>query len=319
VAFFACCLIDALERHTKLSLAGFEPSMPELQPQPLRLELSLSRIDPPRPLFEPCSGRFELSFGKSQAAFKCLNEVVDLEGMALIPKDSYARLSFFASRAEQWVERADEIGLSETSAEAIAKAVAAAKEARAEASLAAEAAKSATARANLADETLTRLGAAAIRTIKAFAVSQPNEADESTVYSAASLDRPQRPGPKRRTQGERDAAVPRISNVSATPDAHGNVRLRWETVRGATMGAGAGMSYMVSRRIDNGPEALIAMVGGPGPGRTSSTYLDDAVPIGTRSLFYTITPSQGGGVGTANTASVQFGRTPSMAQARVAA
>jgi hypothetical protein len=285
----------------------------------LRLELSLSRIDPPRPLFEPCSGRFELSFGKSQAAFKCLNQAVELESMALIPKDSYARLSFFANRAQQWLERADEIGLSEASAEAIAEAVAAAKEARAAASLAAEAAKSATARANLADEALTRLGAAAIRTIKAFAVSQPDESGESAVLIAASIDAPQRPGPKRRTQSERDHAVPRVINVKATPDSFGNVRLRWETVRSATMGAGAGMSYMVSRRIDNGPEALIAMVGGPGPGRTSSTYLDDAVPIGTRSLFYTITPSQGGGVGQANTAFVQFGRVSHMTVARTAA
>lgn len=239
--------------------------------------------------------------------------------MALIPKDSQARLSFFATHAPHWVERADEIGLTASSAEAVADAVTAAKEARAAAYAAAEAAKSATLLANAADEALTRVGAAAIRTIKAFAASQPSEIDESTVYTAALIDAPHRPGPKRRTQGERDAAVPRISNVSATPDAHGNVRLRWETVRGATMGAGAGMSYMISRRIDNGPEALIAMVGGPGPGRTSSTYLDDAVPIGTRSLFYSITPSQGGGVGTANTATVQFGRTPSMAQARAAA
>ena len=323
MTFIALSLTHALERRTKLSVAGFEPSLPELQPQRSRLELSLRRIDPSRPLFELCLVVIELSFAKSRAAFKCLNKAVDLEGMALIPKDSYARISFFASRAEQWLERADEIGLSETSAEAIAEAVAAAREARAEASIAAEAAKSATARANLADETLTRLGAAAIRTIKAFAVSQPSESDEYAVLNAASIDRPQRPGPKRRTQGERDAAVPRISNVNATPDSFGNILLRWETVRGATMGAGAGMSYMISRRIDGGPEALIAMVGGPGPGRTSSTYLDDAVPIGARTLSYSVTPMQHGGIGKAASVGVVFGRVASptthTAPARVAA
>lgn len=228
--------------------------------------------------------------------------------MALIPKDSQARLSYFATRAPQWVERADEIGLNEVSAQAIQDAVTAAKEAKTAAYEAAEAAKFATARANLADESLTRLGAAAIRTIKAFAVSQPDPAESSAVLIAAGIDPPHRPGPRRRTQGERNDAVPRVINATATPDAYGNVQLRWESVRGATMGAGAGMSYAIARRIDAGPESLLAMVGGPGPGRTSSTYTDTAVPFGARTIFYTVTPRQGGGVGQSSTAFVQFGR-----------
>jgi hypothetical protein len=312
-------LIDAFERRLNLQEAGFRPAAPELQPWRWRLELSRRRIEPLHPLFEPCFGRFELPFTKLQRALKRFDQTAELVGMALIPKNSQARLSFFATRAEQWLERAGEIGLSKASAGAVVAAVAAAAEARAAAVSAAEAAKAATARANLADENLTRLGAAAIRTIKAFAASQPDPSDESGVLIAASIDPPRRPGPKHRTQVERDNAVPRVITAVAAPDALGNVRLRWESVRGATMGAGAGMSYTIARRVNNGPRSLLAMVGGPGPGRTSSTYLDEAVPIGARSIVYTITPSQGGGVGRAANAYVQFGRNLGEGEARAAA
>lgn len=227
--------------------------------------------------------------------------------MALIPKDATGRLAYFTTHAPIWLERAAEIGLDEEQAQAVLEAVEAAKAAQLAANMAAEAAKSATLRWNFADELMTRLGAGALRSIKACAAGQPTPTDESAVYTAAQVDRPNRPGPKRRDQAERNNAVPRVNTINATPDSFGNVRLRWTAVRGATMGAGAGMAYEIARAIDGGPEALIGVVGGPGAGRTSNTFTDEHVPHGARNIFYRVTPMQGGGVGTSSSATVRFG------------
>ncbi len=225
--------------------------------------------------------------------------------MALIPKDSASRLSFFNTHAPIWEERAAEIGLSPEQASEVVAALAAAKEAQWQANIAAEAAKSATARWNLAEETLVKAGANAIRVIKAFAASQPESPND--VYIAASIDAPARTGPKRRTQIERNNAVPNISRLEARPVANGQIDLSWQTFRGATMGAGAGMMYTIARRVDNGPETTIGVIGGPGPGRTSSTFRDERVPARARSITYSVTPMQGGGVGATKNTTVTFG------------
>lgn len=239
--------------------------------------------------------------------------------MALIPQDATKRYDFFNTLAPVWGERAAEIGVSEADMQDLKVAVEDARLARVQALAAAQAAEAATANARLADERMTRLGALAIGEIKSFAKRQPTREATGHVFTVAHLPVPGRPGPRHRDQSERNAAVPRVAQVWATPDAQGHVHLRWITHRGASMGAGAGMMYKVARQVDGAAAVVIGLVGGPGPGRTSNTFTDDAVPVGARHLSYSVTPMQRGGTGTSASVGVVFGRVVVAPPARQAA
>gem|GEM_PF-1627272 len=254
-----------------------------------------------------------------RAALKVLQANVESPRMALIPTDAVKRYDFFNTLAPVWGEHASEIGVSDKDISDLKAAVDDARIARAEALAAAQAAEAATANARLADERMTRLGALAIGEIKSFAKRQPTSQATGHVFTVAHLPVPGRPGPCARNQSERNAAVPRVAQVWATPDAQGHVHLRWITHRGASMGAGAGMMYKVARQVDDGAAVVIGLVGGPGPGRTSNTFTDDAVPVGARALSYSVTPMQHGGTGPAASVGVVFGRVVVAPPARQAA
>ena len=244
---------------------------------------------------------------KLRRSLKAVHEEVESPHMALIPQDAAKRSTFFQTLAPVWAERHAEIGVSEADMVDLKVAVEEARVARAEAVAAAQAAESATMKARLADERMTRLGSLAIAEIKSFAKRQETPHDVSNVFVAAQLPAPGRPGPRHRDQSERNAAVPRVVQVFATPDAQGAVTLRWITHRGASMGAGAGMMYQIAREVDGRASAVIGVVGGPGPGRTSNTFTDTAVPIGARHINYSVTPMQHGGTGTTAIVGVVFG------------
>lgn len=230
--------------------------------------------------------------------------------MRVITQNPSERITFFEVHAPQWVERASEIGLSDEQAALVQAQTIATREAFARAYAAAQEARAATSAWQEESRRLRTIGGHAVQSIKAFAQSRSTEAETSDVYETALLPIPGRGGPKRRSQGERDAAVPRVRNVNAFPDAHGRITLRWTCGQGATMGAGTGMSYAIERWTNNdrATAQIIAVVGGPGAGRRDNTYIDDQVPSGTASVCYCVTPHQAGGVGRASLAvTVNFG------------
>lgn len=228
--------------------------------------------------------------------------------MPVIPQAAGERLLFFRTHLSAWAEHAAAIGVDEESVAELAALVEAAAEARAHANDLEEKAASARLLARNADATMERAGQTIVRTIKAFAESVPLES--SNVYALALIPAPARPGPKRRDQSERNAAVPRIRTCTAEPNSHGEVTLTWTCGLGATMGAGTGMSYKIERWF-NGQRAgahVIDVIGSPGPGRRSNVYTDRHVPPGLSTVQYQVTPIQRGGIGNAGpVAMVQFG------------
>lgn len=223
----------------------------------------------------------------------------------VLPDNPAAQLRFFETHSTIWLAAPPSaIGLSDTQAAAVDEATARAAVAFAAAQVARQAARSATLDWETAAAALRELGGNAINTIKAFA----RASDDPNVFPAAGITPPGRPGPKRRSQSEADAAVPNIRTCAARPNAFGGVEVEWTCGMGATMGAGAGMMYRVMRSLDRGPSVLIEFVGSPGPGRRTVRFTDDSVPTGTRTADYTVTPMRGGATGrTGPIASVQFG------------
>ena len=222
----------------------------------------------------------------------------------VLPDNPASQVQFFKNRAEAWVSEAASIGLSDAQALAVRDATLAAEAAWRRAYDAREAARMATQDWEFAAKTLREVGGSAIRTIKSFAEATGTPG----VYSAASIPIPARPGPKARSPEERDNAVPRIRTCSARPDSHGNVVIEWTCGEGATKGAGFGMFYRVYRAIDGGERILLDAVGSPGAGKRTCRFTDTAIPIGTRTAEYAVTPMRGGGVGRSGPiAMVQFG------------
>ena len=222
----------------------------------------------------------------------------------ILPDNPRGQLQFFQVRAPQWVVDPVALGLTNTQAAAVQAATAAAAAAWMRAQVAREAAQRATLDWSFAARHLREIGGEAVRTIKAFAEASGAE----SVYPAAGIATPGRPGPKRRDQSEQDAAVPRVRSVHARPDAFGGVVVEWTCGQGETMGAGAGMFYRVERSIDNGARVLLEVIGGPGPGRRTSRFTDTTVPTGTRTAEYFITPMRGSATGRVGPiATVRFG------------
>lgn len=226
----------------------------------------------------------------------------------VLPDNPAAQLEFFQVHAPIWsAAPPTAIGLSDAQAAAVAAATARATAALAAVQLARQAARNATREWEDAAATLRALGGSAITTIKAFAQVSGDPAGGG-VFVAASIAPPGRPGPKRRSPDEASAAVPHIRTCTARPNAFGGVEVEWTCGMGATMGAGAGMMYRVMRSLDRGPSVLVEFVGSPGSGRRTVRFTDTAVPTGTRTADYTVTPMRAGATGRAGPiASVQFG------------
>jgi hypothetical protein len=227
----------------------------------------------------------------------------------VLPDNPAAQLEFFQVHAPIWSAAPPAaIGMTDAQAAAVAAATARATAALAAAQAARQAARNATLEWEDAAASLRALGGSAITTIKAFAQASGDPAGGG-VFIAASIEPPSRPGPKRRTADEADAALPRIRTCVARPNAFGGVEVEWTCGMGATMGAGAGMMYRVHRSLDRGDFALIDIVGSPGPGRRTVRFTDETVPTGTRQVEYTITPMRGSARGRPGpSALVRFGR-----------
>ncbi len=222
----------------------------------------------------------------------------------VLPDNPAAQLEFFQVHAQHWSVDPPAIGLSDALAAEVAAATARAAAAFAAAQVARQAARSATRDWEDAAASLRELGGNAINVIKAFA----RASDDPGVLIAASIAPPGRPGPKRRSPDEADAALPHIRTCSARPNAFGGVEVEWTCGMGATMGAGSGMMYRVHRSLDRGPSTLIEVVGSPGAGRRTSRFTDTTVPTGTRTAEYFITPMRGSATGEVGlSATVQFG------------
>ncbi len=222
----------------------------------------------------------------------------------ILPDNPASQLAFFKDHGPVWVSESDSIGLSSEQADEVVAATARAAAALAVATAARSAAKAATLEWESAAAQMSRVGRKAISTIKSFALAT----DDIKVYAAAHLDRPGRPGPKRRDAIEAKAAMPHIRSFWVRPDASGGVEIEWTCGQGATMGAGGGVVYQVFRAVDGGPLTHLEVVGSPGSGRRSVRFIDTTCPAGVRFVQYQVRPIRGAAVGAAGPlVTVQFG------------
>ena len=222
----------------------------------------------------------------------------------ILPDNPASQLAFFMNHASVWRSEVDAVGLSEELADEVVATTERAAAALAVARIARTAAKSATLVWESAAAEMTNVGRKAISTIKSFALAT----NPAEVYTAAQLDPPRRPGPKRRDQFDANAAMPRIRSFWIRPDAHGGVEIEWTCGQGATMGAGGGVVYQVFRAIEGGPLTHLEVVGSPGSGRRSVRFTDTTCPAGVRYAQYQVRPIRGGAIGASGPlVTVQFG------------
>ncbi len=211
----------------------------------------------------------------------------------VLPDNPASQLAFFQVHAPMWVAQAGTIGLGQEQAAQVAAATRAAAAALAAAEAARRASIDATRAWQDAAGELRRVGGAAVMSIKAHATVSRDPG----VLVRAGIGAPEKPGPGRRSASEKSEALPRVRACTATPLNFARAKVEWTCGAGAMMGAGAGMSYRVSRSINGGPLKLIDVVGSPGAGRRTSTYVDESIPVGVQTVGYTITPMRGGAVG----------------------
>lgn len=185
--------------------------------------------------------------------------------MSVLPDQINERIQWFEQRIASWIAAPAAIGLTPAQCTALDTAIKAARNAYNAAQAARIAAKNATIGQRNALNTLSDLGADALRFIKAFAESQNNP---NTVYQAASVPPPAPPTPS-------GPPTP-PTNLVADPNADGTVSLRW---RGSTAYQ---TFFTVWRRIGNNTQwTQLGAV-------ATKSFRDASVPVGTPSVVYVV-------------------------------
>ncbi len=188
--------------------------------------------------------------------------------MSLVPQTRDARIAFYESKIALWTAAAASIGLTAEQVAALATAVEAARDSAAAQLLAQESAKTATQVARQADEVMSREGAAAVATIRAYAKST-NDPD---VYNIAGIPEPAEPGP---------VAAPGVPYEFVTELLQGGALvLRWKCDNPA---GASGTVYEVFRRPVGVGEAY-AFVGTAG----EREFADNTIPAGTAGVTYLV-------------------------------
>lgn len=163
--------------------------------------------------------------------------------MRVIPKPLAEMLVWFQGRASAWTGNAGAIGLTESTAQAVADAAQAMAQAKREAELAREAAKAAGQRYRQAARTLRRVGTGAAQQIRGFAQSRPTEADRAAVYTLALLPEPRGAGVVAQP------GTPTEFRVGLLQD--GAITLAWD----CDNDGGTHVSYQVRRAVDGDIDA----------------------------------------------------------------
>ena len=186
--------------------------------------------------------------------------------MRLVPESNAEKIEFFKLRAGPWAAHAAEIGTTAEEVAALDADVADAHAARAAQHAAQRAAVAATMRLNEAVERMARRGASIVQQIRAKA----GLSGDPSVYVTALIPPPAHasalPPP-----GTPHAFTVELQQV-------GWLTLRWKckNPRGA-----AGTMYHVERSVDGEPVRFLAVTG-------ERSFVDAAVPAGTREIVYRV-------------------------------
>lgn len=210
--------------------------------------------------------------------------------MAVLPSKKSELLAFITTRADTWVDKAAEIGLSSAQANKVKSDLEAAVGAFEDADVARAAAKSATMDSDLAIADLRTSAADAVKTIRNFA----ERSNDPGVYALAQIPAP----------GTRGPSLPpgQPTDLRATLEPGGAITLNWKATN---PGSVSRVVYLIGRRLDAQTTfTTIDFVGG-------KEFTDATLPLGTRTATYLITPRAGGLTGPASAQfTVQFGVAP---------
>jgi hypothetical protein len=208
--------------------------------------------------------------------------------MAILPTRVQDLLDFMDTHSPVWQSNQAAIGLTAAQVLAIKNG---ATDARAKYNAqiaAANAAKAATIDAQDAVGAARTAFADALKTIKAFALTQ---ADPSTVYNLAQIPPPAQQSPLP------PPGIP--TNIAASLETDGSVTLRWKAVN--PPGA-SGTVWTVSRKLPG--EASFSFIGAAG----SRIFTDETLPAGQSNVQYVVQGQRGQAVGEASAPfTVMFG------------
>lgn len=207
--------------------------------------------------------------------------------MRLVPRTTTGTISFYAIRAQKWVEHAHEIGISVDEAETIGTLAAEAKALNLAQDQAMAQARAATYALDIKLKELRTRGSAAVSKIRAAA-----EVDGGTgIYIKALIDPPRGPG--------LSPSPGRPEHFTSALLQNGEVVISWDCWNPD----GGGTIYEVRRAIDAGGRDFVH-IGHAGPDKT---YIDRTIPRGTPTVLYMVTPLRGSQRGPANIHTVNFG------------
>lgn len=196
-------------------------------------------------------------------------------------------IEWFEAHADTWSISPTTFGVTAGQITALSNAVSAARDAYTAAQNARMAAKAATI---LQDEQIGMMlekGRDTVNVIKAFIENSNNPA----LWGQAGLEPPAPPG---------TAPSPVApTQLSAGLDSQGNVIVRWRVTQPRGV---SGVIYSVRRAIDGGDFELLDSVGG-------KQFIDETVPVGTRSVTYAIKAKRGTTAsGWSDALDIRFGR-----------
>lgn len=213
--------------------------------------------------------------------------------MPVLPDKELQLIQFCEAHNPVWAATPTAIGLTAAQVTALATLTTTARKSYNDAQAAREASKAAT--------TTLHGGTAALRTgvadllklIKAYA---ENQADPSTVYSAAQIPPPAAPSPP--------PAPGQPTNITVGLNPDGSLTLRWSAVNASPT---SGAFFAIARRLGtSGPYTGIG--GASGGPRGNSEFTDSTVPIGAQQVSYIIQGQRGTQMGQPSEAiNVQFG------------
>jgi hypothetical protein len=197
------------------------------------------------------------------------------------------QITWFETRYPTWLDSPATFGIDAATATELKSATMAARAAYEAARAARTAAKAATQSQDAQVRDMLSVGRNVVNTIKAFI----EQSGDPTLWGRAGLEPPAPPG---------TAPNPVAPNrLTASLDSEGNLIVRWKASQPRGV---SGVVYTIRRAIDGGAFSILDTVGG-------KEFIDEGIPVGTRSVSYTIQTKRGRQVSPlSESLTVRFGR-----------
>ena len=193
--------------------------------------------------------------------------------MSTLPRRKPEAIAYLENRIATWVAEGVNLGLSVDQASALSLAVASASGALDAAEQARAQSRAATITYDAAYDEMRALGSAAIKSIRAYALTTD---DPSAVYALAQIPAPADPTP---------APAPGApTGITFTLQSTGAIMLRWKAPQPAP---GAEVFTSVSRKLDGQTSFTTVFDTG------AKEFLDDTIPPGTANVQYVLRAKRG--------------------------